>query len=320
MNAKPSNDTPAHTATSIAPATSLALSHGRALQFDQPVVMGILNVTPDSFSDGGTWLSHDDAGAQIHRMLQQGADIIDVGGESTRPGSDPVTADEQIRRVIPAIQAAVAASASGRYERTIAVSIDTTSAQVAAAALDAGATILNDVSAGLHDPAMFALAARSGAPIVLMHMQGRPKTMQADPHYIDVVKEVRNFLLARAAAAMAAGIKQSQIVLDPGIGFGKTREHNLKLLAHLDGLVATGYPVLLGTSRKRFMGSLCRANWEKATDATTPPTPPEPATLVGATCATTALGVAQGVQLFRVHDVMANRQAADVAWAIRQHR
>lgn len=326
MNAKHVADT-RPTPHPIPPA-SLALGDGRTLQFSQPLVMGILNVTPDSFSDGGTWLSASVAAVQIKRMLHEGADIIDVGGESTRPGSDPVTADEQIRRVIPAIQAASLAAASGQYERTIAVSIDTTSSKVAHAALEAGATILNDVSAGLHDPAMFTLAAQAGSPIVLMHMQGKPKTMQADPRYDDVVKEVIDFLLDRASAAIAAGISSAKIVLDPGIGFGKSRDHNLRLLAHLDVLVQAGYPVLLGTSRKRFMGSLCRANWEKSVAGYSPsestpavaPVPPLPASLVGATCATTALGVAQGVQLFRVHDVMANRQAADVAWVIRQHK
>lgn len=310
----------------------LSLDAMRSLSLTDPLIMGILNVTPDSFSDGGAYLNGAAAKEQAMRMLREGADIIDVGGESTRPGSQAVSAEEQIRRVCPAIQAVAKAASENRYERTIAISIDTTSAKVAQAAVEAGATMLNDVSGGLHDEGMFKLAANTGLPIVLMHMQGTPRTMQNDPTYDDVVMEVRDFLLQRAAAAEQAGVKRSQIVLDVGIGFGKTREHNLALLAGLNVFVATGYPILLGTSRKRFMGSLCRASWEKLNPAnstsTSPlpaadgsvnkPAPPAPDTLVGATCATTALGVAQGVQLFRVHDVMANRQAADVAKAVCQ--
>jgi dihydropteroate synthase len=185
----------------------------------------------------------------------------------------------------------------------VAISIDTTLTEVAAAAVDAGANIVNDVSAGRDDPAMFTFVAQQRAPIVLMHMQGSPKTMQADPRYDDVVAEVRSFLTERAKIAIAAGVDAGQIAIDPGIGFGKTREHNLSLLAGIGELVATGFPVLLGASRKRFMGSLC---YER-----------EPANLESATCATTALGVLAGARCFRVHDVKANRQAADVAMAIR---
>lgn len=312
----------------------LSLGQDRQLSLACPLIMGILNVTPDSFSDGGNFLQDAAASAQAMRMLDEGADIIDVGGESTRPGASPVSIEEQIARVCPAIQKVAAVVNAGRYERDVAISIDTTYAKVAKAAVAAGANILNDVSAGLNDPDMFKLAADTGLPIVLMHMQGTPRTMQQNPQYHDVVNEVRSFLLERAQAAMAAGVARSQIVLDPGIGFGKTREHNLQLLAGLEGLVATGYPVLLGTSRKRFMGSLCRASWQKneagtadghatsspATSAVPakPVAPPSPESLVGATCATTAMGVAQGVKIFRVHDVMPNRQAADVAWAIQQ--
>ncbi|MEE8514627.1 MAG: dihydropteroate synthase, partial [Gammaproteobacteria bacterium] len=184
----------------------------------------------------------------------------------------------------------------------IAVSIDTTLTEVADAALDAGVSIINDISAGRDDEKMFRLAAKRAVPIVLMHMQGTPKTMQINPTYDDVVREVKAFLLERAQSALAAGVKKEHVILDPGIGFGKTRDHNLQLMANLKQFVDTGYPVLLGTSRKRFMGSVCGET--------------ESQMLIGATCSTTALGVAAGVKIFRVHDVKPNRQAADVAWAI----
>lgn len=280
----------------------------------RPLIMGILNVTPDSFSDGGKHDSAAGAAAHARLMLDQGADIIDVGGESTRPGAQPVSADEQIRRVVPAIEAIKPLLAD--YAPHVAISIDTTSSHVARQAVKAGATILNDISAGTADAGMFKLAADTGLPIVLMHMQGTPQTMQHNPTYENVVQDVRTFLLDRASKAQQAGVNQHNIVLDPGIGFGKTREHNLALLAGLDQFVATGYPVLLGTSRKRFMGSLSRASYRnvRASDA---PCPPSPEALVGATCATTALGVNAGVHIFRVHDVQPNRQAADVAWALK---
>ena len=284
----------------------LTLPDGRARGLDRPRSMGSLNATPDSFSDGGRWLDVDAAVGHGRAMAGEGADVIDVGGESTRPGSQRVAAGEQRRRVVPVIRALQAALAA-RFP-AVAISSDTTLAEVAAAALDAGATLLNDVSAGRDDPGMLALAAQRNAAIILMHMRGQPATMQDDPRYDDVVNEVRDFLLKRAAAAQQAGVARTQIMLDPGIGFGKTREHNLTLLARLDRFVETGYPVLLGTSRKRFMGSLCTSADGQ---------PSTPAELVGATCATTALGVAAGVALFRVHDVKPNRQAADVAWALR---
>jgi dihydropteroate synthase len=264
---------------------------------NRPLIMGILNVTPDSFSDGGLYRDGRDALAHATQMVEEGADIIDVGGESTRPGSTRVEAAEQQRRVVDIIR-----SLRNTLPESVLIGIDTTLAEVASAALDAGASILNDISAGRDDPEMFRLAAERQVPLILMHMQGTPGTMQQNPTYGDVVEEVREFLLERAAAAQFAGVQKEQILLDPGIGFGKTREHNLALLAGLHRFVETGYPILLGASRKRFMGSLCRET--------------EPKNLVGATCATTAFGVAAGVRVFRVHDVRANRQAADVAWAI----
>ena len=264
-----------------------------------PLIMGILNVTPDSFSDGGKYTGIETALAQAKRMISEGVDIIDIGGESTRPGAESVSIAEQIKRVVPVIKAI-----RDELSQTIPISIDTTASEVAAAALVAGASIINDISAGRHDQAILSLAAEKNVPIILMHIKGQPKDMQQAPYYENVVAEVLAHLQTCVAAAMAAGVAKHNIAIDPGIGFGKRKQDNLDLLANLDKFVATGYPVLLGTSRKRFMGSLCAVS--------------EPAELVSATAATTALGVMQGVQVFRVHDVKENRQAADVAWAIKE--
>lgn len=263
----------------------------------RPLIMGILNATPDSFSDGGLYNTPEWAVARGLEMASQGADLIDVGGESTRPGADPVGEQEQLARVLPVVR-----SLRARLPETCAISIDTTRSRVAEAALDAGADLINDVSAGRDDAGMFPLAARRRVPLVIMHMQGTPKTMQDDPYYERPVDEVLGFLLDRARAAEAAGIEHPDIILDPGIGFGKRRQDNLQLMAHLSRFCASGYDVLLGTSRKRFMGAVCNET--------------RPEALVAATVATTALGVAAGVRLFRVHDVRENRQAADVAFAI----
>jgi dihydropteroate synthase len=268
---------------------------------DKPLIMGILNVTPDSFSDGGQYSDVDAAVLQARRMLDEGADIIDIGGESTRPGSEPVAADAQIQRVVPVI-----AAIRRQVSADIPISIDTTLSAVARAALEAGADIINDISAGRDDEAILALAAETDAPIILMHSQGAPKTMQDNPYYDDVVQDVLAALYRQIDAALKAGIKKKRIAIDPGIGFGKRKQDNLDLLAHLDAFVATGYPVLLGTSRKRFMGTICDVS--------------EPSELVIATAVTTALGIMAGVRMFRVHDVRENRQAADVAWAIKQSR
>lgn len=268
---------------------------------DKPLIMGILNVTPDSFSDGGKYSGLNAAMQQVERMLSEGVDIIDIGGESTRPGADPVAADEQIQRVVPVIKAIRQDAACD-----ILISIDTTLSEVAKAALEAGVNIINDVSGGRGDETILTLAAQTGVPIILMHSQGTPKTMQDNPGYQNVVQEVLDALNESINMALKAGVKQDAIVLDPGIGFGKRKQDNLDLLAHLDLLVATGFPVLLGTSRKRFMGAICDVS--------------EPSELVTATAVTTALGVMAGVKIFRVHDVKENRQAVDVAWAIKQSR
>ncbi len=266
-------------------------------QINEPLIMGILNVTPDSFSDGGHYATLDSALRQVTKMLAEGVDIIDIGGESTRPGADPVSTAEQIQRVVPIIEAI-------RKQSNVIISIDTTLSAVADAALRVGANIINDVSAGQGDVDMLHFVAQTNTPIILMHSQGKPKTMQDNPHYNHVVQEVYDDLQGRINAALMAGIKNTHIAIDPGIGFGKRKQDNLDLLAHLPQFVATGYPVLLGTSRKRFMGSICDID--------------NPAELVTATAVTTALGVMAGVKIFRVHDVKENRQAADVAWAIKQ--
>ena len=261
----------------------------------RPVVMGILNVTPDSFSDGGRHATTRAALEHAVSMHTEGADIIDIGGESTRPGAKPVSDSEQIERVVPVIKAI-----RDELGDDVRLSVDTRSTEVAAAALTAGACIVNDVS-GARSPDMLELVARRRAGLVIMHMQGTPETMQDAPHYDDVVVDILAWLSGQARAAEQAGIPAASIAIDPGIGFGKTREHNLRLLANLACFSAGAYPVLLGTSRKRFMGAICSET--------------EPGALLGATCATTAMGVLAGVSVFRVHDVKANRQAADVAWA-----
>ena len=265
-------------------------------ELKKPLIMGILNATPDSFSDGGKFNQVETALQHALCMISDGATIIDIGGESTRPHSDSVSADEQIARVVPIIQAI-------RKVSDVQISIDTTLSVVADAALNAGANIINDVSAGNNDAKMFELAAQKNVPIILMHAQGTPKTMQENPYYENVVQEVSTTLKQRVNEAIKIGVKKENIVLDIGIGFGKRKQDNLDLLAHLADFVALGFPVLLGTSRKRFMGAICDVN--------------EPSELVTATAVTTALGVMAGVQIFRVHDVKENKQALEVAWAIK---
>jgi dihydropteroate synthase len=258
------------------------------------VIMGIVNVTPDSFSDGGQFF---DPGRAVERgleMAREGAGILDIGGESTRPGSEPVLAAEQMRRVVPVIEALAA-------KVRVPISIDTHDPEVARAALDAGASILNDITA-LADERLAELAAQRQIPVVLMHMQGTPATMQIEPHYEDVVTEVRDFLAARGAWAQEYGIPRERIFIDPGIGFGKNLNHNLLLLKHLDALVATGYRVLVGPSRKRFLGKLTgREN---------------PAERIFGTAATVALCAAAGASVVRVHDVGPMLDVLKVAQAI----
>ncbi|MDQ4003254.1 MAG: dihydropteroate synthase [Actinomycetota bacterium] len=262
-----------------------------------PILMGILNVTPDSFSDSGEFFGVDAAVVQAETMLDEGAQIVDVGGESTRPGSDPVSEEEELRRVLPAVRGIL------EVRPGALVSIDTYRASTAEAALDAGAHLVNDVTA-LSDPRMAGLVAERGCPIILMHMLGEPKTMQKDPRYVDVVREVRDFLAMRAECATRAGVAHGDIILDPGIGFGKTYEHNLALLNRLGALVELGFPVLVGASRKSFLGKIVGSDSSKDR-------------LFG-TVATSVLAYERGAKLFRVHDVRANKEALAVAAAVGQ--
>ncbi|MFP5364674.1 MAG: dihydropteroate synthase [Thermoleophilia bacterium] len=258
----------------------------------EPVIMGVVNVTPDSFSDGGEWLDPAAAVAHGRDLVAQGAAILDVGGESTRPGAQPVAEAEERRRVLPVLEGLAGAGAR--------LSIDTSKAAVAAAALDAGATIVNDVTALRGDAAMAQLVAQRGCDVCLMHMLGEPRTMQRDPRYGDVVDDVKTFLAERLAAAVAAGIAEQRVWLDPGIGFGKTIGHNLELLARLDEIVALGRPVVVGTSRKSFLGTITgRAAGDR----------------VPGTIATNVLALAAGASIFRVHDVGQARDGLLVAAA-----
>lgn len=256
------------------------------------LIMGILNVTPDSFSDGGLYLEHERAIAHGLKLVEDGADIIDVGGESSRPGANPVPVEEELRRVIPVIKGL-------REKSRIAISIDTYKAPVAEAALAAGANMVNDISALRFDEAMAGLLAERGVPVVLMHMQGEPRTMQENPQYADVVSDIVAFLSERIAAASAAGI--AQIIIDPGIGFGKRVEHNLEILRRLAELKALERPILIGPSRKSFIGQLSGA--------------PLDSRLPG-TLASVVLGIAGGADIVRVHDVLEVKRAVQVADAI----
>ena len=256
--------------------------------------MGVVNVTPDSFSDGGAFLDADAAVEHGLRLAFEGADLLDIGGESTRPGADPVPADEELRRVIPVIEGIRARNPDAR------ISIDTSKSTVAAAALDAGADYVNDVTALRGDPDMAALVAERDVDVCLMHMLGTPRTMQSEARYDDVVTDVRAFLSSRIEAAMAAGIALERIEVDPGIGFAKTLDHNLEVLRRLDELTALGRPIVLGTSRKSFLGRI---------------TGRETAGRMPATLATLVMAYERGAEVFRVHDVAPARDALAVAAA-----
>jgi dihydropteroate synthase len=270
--------------------------------------MGIVNVTPDSFSDGGSFLAPEAAIEHGRRLAAEGAQILDVGGESTRPGAEPVGAEEELRRVGPVIEG-LAASERGTTAAP-QISIDTSKATVAAAALAAGASLVNDVSALRADPEMAAVVADGVADCCLMHMLGEPRTMQRDPRYVDVVDEVKAFLEERMAFAVREGIEERRILLDPGIGFGKTVAHNLELLRRLDELVELGRPVVIGTSRKSFLGRI--AGEPAAPKAQTAPAPPD---RLAGTIATNVLALANGASVFRVHEVAPVREALVIAAA-----
>jgi dihydropteroate synthase len=259
-------------------------------RFPRPSVMGVVNVTPDSFSDGGLHLDPDVAAAAARRMAEEGAAIVDVGGESTRPGSDGVSADDELRRVVPVLD---------RLGGEVPLSIDTAKAEVARAALERGAILVNDVTALRGDPELAGVVAGSGAYLCLMHMQGQPRTMQAEPGYEDVAAEVAAFLEERLAFAVAEGIPEERICLDPGIGFGKTVAHNLELVRRLDVLVALGRPVLVGFSRKSSLRRLTGSD-----------------ELLGASVAAAVTAFERGATILRVHDVRPTVDALTVAAAI----
>lgn len=266
---------------------------GKPLDLSQPQVMGILNITPDSFSDGGVFFAPEAALAHAQEMVAAGAAIIDVGGESTRPGAAPVALQEELRRVVPVIEALCATL-------PVPVSIDTRNPAVMQAAVAAGAGMINDVNA-LQAPGAMEMAASLGVPVCLMHMQGTPESMQENPEYRNVVAEVRQFLADRASACLAAGIARERILLDPGFGFGKTTRHNLLLLQQLDRLVAEGYPVLVGLSRKSLIGKVLGL-------------PVDERLYPGLALA--VLAVWQGAAIVRTHDVRATREAVDMCQAV----
>jgi dihydropteroate synthase len=274
---------------------TLPTRHGALEFFRRTLIMGIINVTPDSFSDGGERYDAVKAIADGVTMVKSGAHILDIGGESSRPGATPVSEDEELARVLPVVRGL-------REETDAPISIDTYKSNVARAALNAGADIVNDISALRFDPAMAAMIAAEKVPVVLMHMQGTPRTMQREPKYDDVVREVRDFLAAQLYTAMDAGIAQGMIVIDPGIGFGKTLQHNLQLLRGLPMIAALGQPVLVGTSRKAFIGRILNA---------------EPLDRVEGSLATAVASVLAGANIIRAHDVAETAKAVKIADAIR---
>jgi dihydropteroate synthase len=263
-------------------------------RFPRPSVMGVVNVTPDSFSDGGVNFDPERAAETARRMLDDGAAIVDIGGESTRPGAGPVSADEELRRVVPVLE---------RLEGQVPVSIDTSKAEVASRALELGAELVNDVTSLRGDPGLAGVVADRGAYLCLMHMLGEPRTMQRDPRYDDVVAEVKRFLEERLAAAVEAGVAEDRICLDPGIGFGKTVEHNFELVRRLDELAALGRPILVGFSRKSSLGKLLG----------------DPEATTGTTAASVGAAVAayeRGATILRVHDVRDHVEALTAAAAV----
>jgi dihydropteroate synthase len=263
---------------------------------DRPALMGIVNVTPDSFSDGGVNFAPDTAIAAGLKMIEEGADFVDVGGESTRPGAEAITAEEELHRIIPVI--------SELAKNGVKVSVDTMKSRVAREAIDAGAVIVNDVTA-LSDCAMTSLLAETGATVCLMHMQGSPRTMQQNPEYDDVVRDVRDFLLERVQFAEDCGVPRENVWIDPGIGFGKTVQHNLLLLKHMDEFVKTRLPVMIGVSRKSFLGKVLS------------PTNPLPSDQrLEGTLSAQVVAQLKGAKIIRAHDVKEARRAIDIAAAI----
>ena len=270
------------------------------LDFSSPIIMGILNVTPDSFSDGGAYPSTKSAVDRALIMIEQGAKIIDIGGESTKPGSERVPPIEQKRRIIDVIS-----QLKKVIPNNILISVDTTSSEVAQAAIDLGVEMINDVSGGTDDEKMMPLIAQNNLYYCIMHMQGSPKTMQDNPTYENVIEEIKSFLMAQAIKLTELGLEKNKIILDPGIGFGKTTNHNLEILNNLEIFSSLGFNTLLGASRKRLFSEISKEN--------------NPEDRISGTCATSALGVVAGINIFRVHDVWQNKQAIDVAFNIKRH-
>lgn len=268
---------------------------GKSLDLSAPCVMGIVNVTPDSFSDGGKFFAADQALQQARKLVADGAAIIDIGGESTRPGSTPVDAEEEIRRVVPAIEAIAA-------ELNVPISIDTLKADVMRAAVKAGAGLINDVNALRGDRAL-QTAAELNVPVCLMHMQGTPQTMQKEPHYDNVVQEVKDFLLERLAACEAAGISRSNLILDPGFGFGKKARHNLRLMKHLSDFTEMDLPVLVGVSRKSIIGAMLNVSVDQR---------------LAGSLALASIAVWQGAKIIRSHDVRETVQAITLCQHVQQ--
>lgn len=268
---------------------------GKSLDLSVPRIMGIVNVTPDSFSDGGQFFSPDAALQHALKLIEDGADILDIGGESTRPGSKVVSTQEEIDRIAPVIEAI-------STEMDVPISIDTMKAEVMRAAVKAGAGLINDVNALRSEDAL-ETAAELDVPVCLMHMQGTPQTMQNEPHYVDVVKEVEDFLLERVAVCEQAGIKPEKIMLDPGFGFGKRARHNLRLMKHLSRLTALPYPVLVGVSRKSIIGDMLKVSVNER---------------LAGSLSLASIAVWQGAKLIRTHDVRATAQAVNLCHHVKQ--
>ncbi|UCD16212.1 MAG: dihydropteroate synthase [Candidatus Zixiibacteriota bacterium] len=274
----------------------ILLPDDRYLNLDRTLVMGILNVTPDSFSDGGMFFEPDQAVQYALEMIAQGADIIDIGGESSRPGSEPVEMEEELKRVLPVIRAV-------RESTRIPISIDTTKGEVAREALRAGANIINDISALRSDPEMAEVAATYKAPVVLMHMLGTPRTMQLEPRYQDCIKEIRQFFSERIHHCHNYGIDKAQIIIDPGIGFGKRLEDNLEIIRRLEDFAMFDCPLMLGTSRKSFISMITKDKQN-------------PENRIGGSLASAVLAILKGINILRVHDVAATVEAIKVVRAI----
>ena len=278
----------------------ISLARGRRLDFESPLVMGVLNITPDSFSDGGEFININDAISQAHQIISEGADIIDIGGESSRPGADEIKPEEEINRVIPVIEAI-------RKISDLPISIDTTKAEVAETAIKAGADIINDISALRFDSRMVEVALEYETPVILMHMLGKPKTMQANPSYDNCIEEIKEFFEERIEFCRSNGIAEDKIIIDPGIGFGKRLQDNLDIIKNLNEFKTLGRPMILGSSRKSFISKIIRRE-------------NKPSERIGGSIASMLLAVSKGCNIVRVHDVAETIEAIKVFRAIEDLR